>query len=1197
MVAGMLMPLRDLRAIYELLFKDGVMVAKKDKRPQIKHPEIESVSNLQVIRAMVSLKSRGYVKETFAWRHFYWYLTNEGIVYLRDYLRLPSEIVPASLQRTRKPAATMAFAQRAAQVQTVEGPTSYVPKPGRRGEEESQESHAERQVYRHRMMGPGEKETYSDRTPRFRGRPLTAEPVRPKASWEVEDQPQPLYRRGGGFRNEEAVMEESRVKRVSRQQADVSIEKVATTPQEKKVPEKIMAPMSVQNQRAVLKQDAAETTVQSAAFKPALPLSVAAVAVATGAATSKLPAESSTPKTNKERIADEKASTKTSQMVTSSWAITTLQETEVKEVKTKKVVVEPMQSAQVKPKVEMAKDEVEPQAVLTMVHAKKTTSFLTETAPPFITKPANKDVKEKKTKNVFVEPAKPAKEKVDKEPIKPTEVTPVECKIDQEKAKITAKVTVTQETTKLPPDSTASEPVLSTDAVKEISKVKVVQEPIDTKVTKTDESHQQTTIVTKSIHEVKTTITTTHLFETTARSQATKPLKGNATVTEIITKEKHTDVKETPQVKKDVKLVAEEVLQVSAPGVTLGEKVSCSHQLSQNFAPMQVAIETQQAVEGSSKSKRKKKKSPGEKSKSFDAEELPESKGEKEKTPEGVAKNTLKPETVMTSETLTVCTSIKTEGPIGENNTQAKIDVNGGEIKEVPKQLNEKPLMEVPKQTEAALLPVDQVPAVPPVELSVNAQQKEKVEKSSVSKITHESLCSKDKANTNLPHMEPVKTEEITVTKVETVTVQKKTQIELIQASHNSAPESQKLTVETKSLIAKEKAAEESSKGKKKGRGKKQAQATLSDTTNTKQASLPEAETLLSTDNTSLPKATVKASRVTTSEQTELNVSPKMTPERMCSEKTRRAAAVLCEAPADKEEVEPAPLFAEKVKREVPKPKTSSTAREAPAAGELASAAPAVTAQAAVAPTQASPLHKQEEPPIVSEHSASQAAERCTEKRLSASQALKQEEEKKSDSKKDTPSAISTPASAQTDQLHLGDTCESKNPETEEADMKRKIVVVEEIVEVKHVVSPEASGHQSPPPTEQPVEGGEELDLDVLEAIAIKRSLLAGAPGAGVQGASSDEEWDHSLDDPEEKTWPHFIEGHPSIVSMFHDTALLSRHRLELLLRRNGTISPDPLPLATHPSHPPQSPRSCPLPLPWRDVPPPLATGEQADGS
>ncbi|KAK7887156.1 hypothetical protein WMY93_026777 [Mugilogobius chulae] len=128
MVAGMLMPLRDLRAIYEVLFRDGVMVAKKDKRPQVKHPEIQGVNNLQVIRAMGSLKSRGFVKETFAWRHFYWYLTNEGIVYLRDFLKLPPEIVPASLQRVRKSTSTFAFAQRAARVQTVEGPTSYVPK-------------------------------------------------------------------------------------------------------------------------------------------------------------------------------------------------------------------------------------------------------------------------------------------------------------------------------------------------------------------------------------------------------------------------------------------------------------------------------------------------------------------------------------------------------------------------------------------------------------------------------------------------------------------------------------------------------------------------------------------------------------------------------------------------------------------------------------------------------------------------------------------------------------------------------------------------------------------------------------------------------------------------------------------------------------------------------------------------------------
>uniref|UniRef100_A0A6I8N0E7 Plectin/eS10 N-terminal domain-containing protein n=1 Tax=Ornithorhynchus anatinus TaxID=9258 RepID=A0A6I8N0E7_ORNAN len=99
----MLMPLDRLRAIYELLFREGVMVAKKDPRPQSLHPQVPGATNLQVIRVMGSLKSRGLVRETFAWRHFYWYLTNEGIAHLRQYLHLPPEIVPVSLQRARRP--------------------------------------------------------------------------------------------------------------------------------------------------------------------------------------------------------------------------------------------------------------------------------------------------------------------------------------------------------------------------------------------------------------------------------------------------------------------------------------------------------------------------------------------------------------------------------------------------------------------------------------------------------------------------------------------------------------------------------------------------------------------------------------------------------------------------------------------------------------------------------------------------------------------------------------------------------------------------------------------------------------------------------------------------------------------------------------------------------------------------------------
>uniref|UniRef100_A0A8C4URK7 Plectin n=1 Tax=Falco tinnunculus TaxID=100819 RepID=A0A8C4URK7_FALTI len=104
MVAGMLMPLERLRAILELLFREGVLVAEKDPRPRRAHPQLPGVPNVEVLRAMASLRSRGLVRETFAWRHFYWYLTDEGIAYLRQYLRLPPEIVPLSLQRTRRPA-------------------------------------------------------------------------------------------------------------------------------------------------------------------------------------------------------------------------------------------------------------------------------------------------------------------------------------------------------------------------------------------------------------------------------------------------------------------------------------------------------------------------------------------------------------------------------------------------------------------------------------------------------------------------------------------------------------------------------------------------------------------------------------------------------------------------------------------------------------------------------------------------------------------------------------------------------------------------------------------------------------------------------------------------------------------------------------------------------------------------------------
>lgn len=78
------------------------MFAKKDFN-LAQHPLVEGVPNLQVIKLMQSFKSKEYVRETFAWMHYYWFLTNEGIDFLRTYLNLPSEIVPATLKKQQKP--------------------------------------------------------------------------------------------------------------------------------------------------------------------------------------------------------------------------------------------------------------------------------------------------------------------------------------------------------------------------------------------------------------------------------------------------------------------------------------------------------------------------------------------------------------------------------------------------------------------------------------------------------------------------------------------------------------------------------------------------------------------------------------------------------------------------------------------------------------------------------------------------------------------------------------------------------------------------------------------------------------------------------------------------------------------------------------------------------------------------------------
>lgn len=98
----MLISKQNRKTIYENLFKEGVLVAKKDYNAA-KHADMD-VPNLQVIKALQSLNSRGFVKTQFSWQYYYYFLTDEGIQYLREFLHLPTEIVPATFKKTARPA-------------------------------------------------------------------------------------------------------------------------------------------------------------------------------------------------------------------------------------------------------------------------------------------------------------------------------------------------------------------------------------------------------------------------------------------------------------------------------------------------------------------------------------------------------------------------------------------------------------------------------------------------------------------------------------------------------------------------------------------------------------------------------------------------------------------------------------------------------------------------------------------------------------------------------------------------------------------------------------------------------------------------------------------------------------------------------------------------------------------------------------
>ncbi|XP_052002386.1 plectin-like [Xyrauchen texanus] len=100
--------------------------------------------------------------------------------------------------------------------------------------------------------------------------------------------------------------------------------------------------------------------------------------------------------------------------------------------------------------------------------------------------------------------------------------------------------------------------------------------------------------------------------------------------------------------------------------------------------------------------------------------------------------------------------------------------------------------------------------------------------------------------------------------------------------------------------------------------------------------------------------------------------------------------------------------------------------------------------------------------------------------------------------------------------------------------MRKKIVVVEEVIEVQQIASPVAG---QPVASPLPEVAGDDLDYDVLEKLAIDRGLL--------QGSVEETSWDHSLQEPEDKTFPNFIEDERDRVQKKTFTKWVNKHLIK----------------------------------------------------
>ena len=100
-----IVPKKERDDLYRFFFTEGVIACQKNRlgkwRATLGGKHIEMPIN-HVMQLMRALKSRGLLKEQFAWRHYYWFLNDAGVAFMRKYLFLAENVVPNTQRKPEK---------------------------------------------------------------------------------------------------------------------------------------------------------------------------------------------------------------------------------------------------------------------------------------------------------------------------------------------------------------------------------------------------------------------------------------------------------------------------------------------------------------------------------------------------------------------------------------------------------------------------------------------------------------------------------------------------------------------------------------------------------------------------------------------------------------------------------------------------------------------------------------------------------------------------------------------------------------------------------------------------------------------------------------------------------------------------------------------------------------------------------------